>query len=423
VESGLADEEALKKIRQPATGSVDYETAERIKSGLLDAAYERYKGGGFKALEASVDAFVRQEASWLEDFARYVVLKRYHDDKPWYEWPDEYRLRREDAIADFSRAHAGEIEKVKWQQAVISDQWQGLRAFCNSIGVKLVGDLPFYASYDSADVWTHPDIFSVDEGGKMTGVAGVPPDYFSETGQLWGMPTFKWEALEASNYSWWIDRLRKNLQLYDLLRIDHFRALAAYWEVPAGEETAVNGRWIPGPGTRFFDAVREAFGGLPFIAEDLGDNMEDVYKLRDAVGLPGMKIMQFAFGDNLPTSVDAPHNYGTNFIAYTGTHDNNTTLGWYRKETSGADRKRLERYTGCSVDDKNVVEVMARLVYGSVARIAILPMQDVLRLDERARMNTPSSGSGNWAWRMERDAFSEQRIAWLQEAARFYNRI
>jgi 4-alpha-glucanotransferase len=302
-------------------------------------------------------------------------------------------------------------------------QWQDLRRYCNGLSIELVGDLPFYLSYDSADVWANQSLFSLDPNGAMSGVAGVPPDYFSETGQLWGMPTFNWERHRERGYSWWIGRLLRNLELYDMLRIDHFRALAEYWEVPAGKETAVEGRWLPGPGTAFFDAVREALGKLPFIAEDLGDNMGNVYKLRDAVGLPGMKVMQFAFGENLPESVDAPHNYTPQTVSYTGTHDNNTTLGWFRNELSAADRDRLAQYSGRRPDERNINEIMARLVFGSVSQRAVLPMQDVLQLDEQHRMNTPSEGSGNWSWRMLPGSFDRERTGWLLTLTRFYNRL
>lgn len=423
VQEGLLREEEVASFRKASGNKVDYAAAEQTKCAILDIAWQRYKSSGFRSMKRAVDVYREQEASWLQDFALFLAIRHAQDGKPWYEWDDAFRLRDADAFKRFATENSEAIERVIWEQYIFSHQWQLLRAWCNSLGIKLFGDLPFYASYDSADVWTHPEIFSLDESGKMAGVAGVPPDYFSETGQLWGMPTFKWDVLKTDGYRWWIERLRKNLQLYDVLRIDHFRALAAYWEVPAGEETAVNGKWIDGPGTDFFDAVREVFGGLPFIAEDLGDNMADVYKLRDAVGLPGMKVVQFAFGDNLPTSVDVPHNYGKNFVCYTGTHDNNTTLGWFRQEVKDADKKRMAFYTNTDVTQKNVNKIMAKLAYGSVARIAILPMQDVLHLDEGARMNTPGAGEGNWGWRMKPDAFTDERIKWLWKMAKVYNRL
>ena len=423
VEEGLLDEEEAEEYRHKSSNKVAYEKVAELKSAMLQKAYSRFSESKSAALKRFVEVYKESEEFWLTDFALYVIIKRAQNDKPWYDWPEAFRKRDADTLRQFSEENRAALEEVIWQQAIISHQWQSLRAWCAALGILLIGDLPFYASYDSADVWSRHEIFSVDGEGKMMGVAGVPPDYFSETGQLWGMPTFKWDILKADGYKWWIDRLRKNLQLYDVLRIDHFRALAAYWEVPAGEETAVNGQWIEGPETHFFDAIREAFSGLPFIAEDLGDNMEAVYQLRDDVQLPGMKVMQFAFGENIATAVDAPHNYGTNFIAYTGTHDNNTTLGWFRQEVKAGDRKRIELYTNARVTEKNVNEIMAKLVYGSVAKIAILPMQDVLQLGEDARMNTPGAGTGNWAWRMEAGAFGEAQQAWLREMARFYNRL
>ncbi len=419
---GLITDDDLRRHKALSTNSVNYDRALHAKNALLQAAFLRYRNEGSQ-LRSEIESFEAREAFWLDDFALFVVIKRTQENAPWYEWADEFRRRDAAALQKIQHQHADEIAQVKWEQAIFAIQWLRLRDHCNALGIRLIGDLPFYASYDSADVWSHSEIFSLNEDGAMQGVAGVPPDYFSETGQLWGMPTFRWDILKRDGYTWWIDRLRKNLQLYDLLRIDHFRALAAYWEMPAGEETAVNGQWKEGPGTHFFDAIREAFGGLPFIAEDLGDKMEDVYKLRDAVGLPGMKVMQFAFGANISTAVDAPHNYGQNFISYTGTHDNNTTLGWFREEVTKQDRQRLEMYTNTRITEKNVNEIMAKLSYGSVARTVVLPMQDVLHLDERARMNMPGAAAGNWSWRMLPDAFGAEQIEGLLKLTRFYNRI
>ena len=423
VKEGLLDEHTAQQHQLPQHKKLDYATVEEHKKALLDAAYQTYQLGDFPKLKQAFHSFKAKEKHWLADYALYVALRHAYNDKPWYEWPEAVKKRDQETLNRLTEEHGELIEKTKWLQFMFSKQWSALRKFCNQLGIKLFGDLPFYASFDSADVWTHPELFSVNPDGKMTGIAGVPPDYFSETGQLWGMPTFNWNNLKKQDYAWWIARLRKNLELYDVLRIDHFRALAAYWEVPDGEETAVNGQWIKGPGTHFFDRVREAFGGLPFIAEDLGYEMDDVYELRDEVGLPGMKVLQFAFDENLQQSVDIPHNYGENFIAYTGTHDNNTTLGWYREEAKPTDKKRLEHYAGCKVNEQNVTEVMIRLAYASVARMAIIPLQDVLKLDEHARMNIPSSADDNWSWRLQKDQVTEEREAWLRSLTRFYNRI
>ena len=423
VQDGLLTQAEADRFQSTAEGSVDYNKAVHDKSDLLDIAFERYMQGGFPVIEKLVACYKEEAGHWLDDFALFVVIKRGQGEQPWHEWPAELRNRNAEALRTFALEHDAAIHKIIWQQAIFTKQWRELRAHANNYGLKLIGDLPFYASYDSTDAWAHPELFSLDKGGSMTGIAGVPPDYFSNTGQLWGMPTYQWQEHQKNNYEWWISRLRKNLELYDVLRIDHFRALAGYWEVPAGEETAVKGQWLPGPGTHFFDAVRKAVGGLPFIAEDLGDEMNDVYKLRDDVGLPGMKVLQFAFGDNLPSSVDVPHNYGKNFIAYTGTHDNNTTLGWFRQETKPADRARIALYTNRQPTERNINELMAKMVYASVANTAILPMQDVLKLDEKSRMNMPSSACGNWAWRLKSDAFTDKHIKWLLAHARFYNRL
>jgi 4-alpha-glucanotransferase len=254
------------------------------------------------------------------------------------------------------------------------------------------------------------------------GIAGVPPDTFSADGQLWGMPVYRWDVLKQEGYSWWIERLRKNIELFDLVRLDHFRAFADYWEVPAGEETAKNGTWKEGPGAEFFNAVKEALGDVPFVAEDLGEINDKVLELRDAFGLPGMKILQFAFGDDIGASDYIPHNYSSNFIAYTGTHDNNTTKGWFRQEVDEGTKRRLEQYTGMLVSEDNINAVLSRMAYGSVAATVILPMQDVLNLDEGGRMNTPSSGSNNWGWRLLPKQLALTHENSLKEWTEIYNR-
>jgi len=290
------------------------------------------------------------------------------------------------------------------------------------MGVKLFGDIAFYVAYDSVAVWAHPEIFSLDAQGAMTGIAGVPPDYFSEDGQLWGMPTFKWDVLRERDYDWWIDRLKRNLTLFDIVRIDHFRAFAEYWQVPAGATTAKTGVWLDGPGMDFFEVVRERWSDLPLVAEDLGYNMENVYALRKEANLPGMKVLQFAFGDNMPQSVDIPHNYPHDCFAYTGTHDNNTTIGWYKSDTGKADHKRMEQYFGVEVGKKNIHLVMARAVYASVARVAILPIQDVLGLDDAGRMNLPGTVYNNWVWKLPMDALTREVEDMLCEWTWVYNR-
>jgi 4-alpha-glucanotransferase len=290
------------------------------------------------------------------------------------------------------------------------------------MGISMIGDLPFYISYDSADVWATKEIFSLSENGQISHVAGVPPDYFSKEGQLWGMPTFNWNVLKRNNYEWWVTRIKKNLELVDLLRIDHFRALAEYWEVPARELTAVNGQWKTGPGEHFFKVLKKKIGSLPFVAEDLGDNMEVVYRLREKIGLPGMKVLQFAFGENMAQAVDAPHNFNSNCIVYTGTHDNNTTVGWYKQEITPEDRKRLESYSNTKVNSENVHDVLSRIAFASVAKTVILPMQDILGLDEQARLNKPGTGQGNWVWQLKAEQLTDAIEQKLKNWTIFYNR-
>jgi 4-alpha-glucanotransferase len=366
--------------------------------------------------------FCEEEDFWLSDFAAYSLLKEIHS-KPWYEWPVESKHHEQKAIARITSQYSDAIEKIKWLQFIFIRQWEQLRVFCNQLNISLFGDLPFYVSYDSADVWSHPDIFALDEGKKMTAIAGVPPDYFNADGQLWGMPVFKWEVLKQQKYSWWIQRLRKNIELFDELRLDHFRAFADYWEVPAHEKTARNGEWKPGPGKELFTVAAKELRNLPFVAEDLGDINDAVYQLRDKFDFPGMKVLQFGFGDNLGKSDYLPHNYTPNFIAYTGTHDNNTTRGWYRKDLNSKERTNIALYLGRRINEGNIHIELARSAYASVAKTVIVPMQDVLGLDESARINTPASVHNNWVWRMRPEELKIPKTeARLQQWAMMYNR-
>src|SRR4029078_958503 len=262
----------------------------------------------------------------------YAALKKQNGGKPWYEWEDGFKKRSDEALQKISNDHLDEIRKIKWLQFIFFKQWKELKDYCNNMNIQLIGDMPFYVSYDSSDVWANKEIFALDENGNRTGIAGVPPDAFSADGQLWGMPVFKWDVLKERNYDWWIERLKKNIELFDIVRLDHFRAFDEYWEVRPDAATAKHGQWKPCPGKDFFETVQKELGQLPFIAEDLGEITPSVYQLRDAFGLPGMKVLQFAFGDDMPRSPHINHHHDQNFIVYTGTHDNNTTAGWYRTE-------------------------------------------------------------------------------------------
>lgn len=399
-DDGLLDHTELKKaVLKPST-KIDYTAAENIKCQFLDKAWRNFLHHASPSQKKDLENFIQQQSDWLDDFARYEIIKKRHDNKPWYAWPLELKTRDKKALKEFSAQHADALIKIKWEQFTALQQWKLLKEYCNNLSLQLMGDLPFYVNYDSADVWSHPEIFSLAEDGSIRGMAGVPPDYFNAAGQLWGMPVFRWDVLKKQDYHWWIDRLKKNTALFDLLRLDHFRAFANYWEVPPGETTAVQGQWKQGPGVDFFKSVEEQLGYLPFVAEDLGEIDKQVFELRDRLGLPGMKVLQFAFDEDMPYSIYIPHEYTPSFVVYTGTHDNNTTRGWYRKNTTQEDRKRISAYFGSNVNEKNISDKMIRLAYSSVATTAIIPLQDILNLDERSRINVPSTQGQNWRWQL-----------------------
>jgi len=408
-DDGLLTDAELKKVRLKNTGKVRYREVEKIKNHLFDIAFARFKNQTRSALHRQFEMFCEEESTWLQNFALYALLKSQLN-KSWYHWPEELKQRDTKALDEVSRKHDITLEKIKWLQFIFTRQWEQLRFYCNQLNISLYGDLPFYVSYDSADVWASPQFFSLDENKNMTMVAGVPPDYFNSDGQLWGMPVFNWETLKANNYSWWTSRLKRNIELFDVVRLDHFRAFADYWEVSAQDKNARNGRWVAGPGKDFFNVMQKQLGNLPFIAEDLGDVNDKVFELRDEFKFPGMKVLQFAFSDIVGKSPYIPHRFNSNFVAYTGTHDNNTTVGWYRKETDSRIRANLSNYFGRRINEGNVHLELTRAAYQSVAEIVIIPMQDVLGLNETARMNKPASVHNNWIWRLREDGISFPRI-------------
>jgi len=409
---GLLDNEDLKSKGLKSKNKVDFQAVQKLKKGLLHKAFIRFTKQGLNRTD--FDSFCLQEQEWLNDFALYMTLKKEFGSLPWYKWPEEYKLRNKEALQNFAESREADLQEVKWIQFIFSKQWHLLKSYCNGLNISLFGDMPFYISYDSADVWAHREIFSLNESGKMTGVAGVPPDYFNADGQLWGMPVFRWDELKKQEYKWWIDRIRKNAELFDIVRFDHFRAFASYWEVPANEETARNGVWRPGPGKHFFETVERLLGKQRFVAEDLGDIDQPVYDLRDTFKLPGMKVLQFAFGDDMPESLNIPHLYEENFFVYTGTHDNNTTVGWFNDDADDVTKKNLNGYLGRKVNSRNVHVELTRLAFSSVAKTAILPVQDIIGLDAEARMNRPATVEGNWNWRLLPGELSSSHIATLR---------
>ncbi|MGI4803230.1 MAG: malto-oligosyltrehalose synthase, partial [Janthinobacterium lividum] len=397
---GLLDKKELKKLRLLETEKVDFAEAKQVKDVLFEQAYENFCSGEFEQLQQEFNDFIAKQAFWLDDFALYISLKKQHQNKAWFAWPEEFKNRNAQALQEFAVANQNLIRKEKWLQFIFFRQWLSLQIYCHKRSIKLLGDLPFYISYDSADVWANPQLFSIDKNSNMIGVAGVPPDYFNADGQLWGMPVFRWDELKKTNYAWWVQRIGKNLDLFDVLRLDHFRAFADYWEVPAAEKTAINGEWKAGPGSDFFKIIQKEFGKLPFVAEDLGEITPQVYALRDEFNLPGMKVLQFAFSDDIAQSIHIPHNYPQNCFAYTGTHDNNTSIGWYLKDADKQSIKNLKRYVNTKITSDNVNWELIRLAYASVAKTVVIPMQDILAEDEKSRMNTPASTQQNWSWRM-----------------------
>lgn len=400
------------------TGHVDYGAVVPWKMGLLREASAQFKTQAQPALRETYERFRNENAAWLDDFALFMALKDANGQRAWVEWPERYAHRDPQAMAEARETLANEIEAHTFAQFIFFRQWDALREAANARGIQIIGDLAIFVSHDSADVWSHPEYFALDAQGQPTAVAGVPPDYFSETGQRWGNPLYRWELLRELEYQWWVDRVRQALRVYDIIRLDHFRGFEAYWAVPASEPTAAHGEWRLGPGVELFEAIQKALGETPLIAEDLGVITPQVRELQAALGLPGMRVLQFAFSSDAENH-DLPHNFTPDAIVYTGTHDNDTTRGWF--EASGDDERAYAlEYLRCEPEE--VASAMIRLAYASVARMALVPMQDVLNLGSEARMNYPSRTDGNWEWRFSENDLSDERAAWLKRLVTTYGR-
>jgi 4-alpha-glucanotransferase len=396
---------------------VDFATIVPYKRGLLDAAWARFGAGARPDLRPPFEEFCHRQSGWLDDYALFQALKRRHGGRHYLEWPRDLVERRPAALAAARREEAAAVDRVRFIQFLLSRQAAGLRAHAAARGVGLIGDVPFFVSPDSSDVWAHPELFLLDEARRPRDVAGVPPDAFALDGQLWGNPVYDWEALRATGYQWWIERIRAVLAQVDLVRLDHFRAFAAAWHVPADAPTAREGEWTPGPGPDFFDVVGRALGGLPFVVEDLGLITPDVVELRERFGLPGTRVLQFAF-DGDRDNVHLPHTYPAGSVVYTGTHDNPTSRGWY-EALPGAERGRLWQYAGrLPGDSREAVDTLLSLAWSSPAALAIAPFQDVLRLGDEARMNVPGRAEGNWRWRCTADTLHPDAFAALRELTR-----
>ena len=394
--------------------TVDFDAVKRFKYTLLETAWNNFNTGTCPDLRPAFDHFSHDHAHWLDDYALFRALKIRYNDASYLEWPDGL-VRREPAALDRARRDlASQVDQVRFAQFLLFRQGARVKAHARAKGVRLIGDLPFFVSSDSSDVWAHPELFLLDAQHRPRVVAGVPPDYFSAQGQRWGNPIYDWDAVAARGYRWCIDRVRALLARVDAIRLDHFRGFAAAWHVPAGAPTAVSGQWVPGPGADFFGVVQRALDGLPFLAEDLGIITPDVAALRDAFHLPGTRVLQFAF-DQGPDNPHRPDNYVANTVVYTGTHDNPTTRGWY-EDLPDAGRGYLCRYLkrgeGTSAD---AAPALLRLAWSSVAALAIAPLQDILNLGKGARMNQPGSSDGNWRWRYTRDMLSTAAFQSLRD--------
>lgn len=398
VEAGWLDKEDLGKPPSDPVGRVDYRAVTRYKERLFSKAYERAEGR--LAGDEEFARFCREHHDWLDDYSLFLALKAHFRAANWTDWPGELRDRQSDALRQWKARLQEEFQKERFCQFLFFQQWLALKRYCNSKKVSVIGDLPIYVSHDGADVWANPEIFKLDGEKRPAAVAGVPPDYFSATGQLWGNPLYKWDALRATRYAWWLRRLSHNMRCFDKIRLDHFRGLVACWEVPAGETAAVRGQWVKAAPEDFFATIAGQFPPFSILAEDLGTITPDVREVMERFGFPGMKVLLFAFGGDMGSHPYAPHNYPRNCVVYTGTHDNNTILGWLHQEAGPEERKRLSAYIGRELRAEEVAGELVRLALLSVADAAIIPMQDLLGLDAEAKMNRPGTAEGNWEWRL-----------------------
>ena len=407
VDQGLLAPGDLERAPDFPAGHVSYGPVIEFRNTLLWKAYESFKAGAAQEVRTEFESFCNGARAWLEPYALFRSIKDHHGGRAWTAWDPHLRKREDNALHFWRENYAREIEAHQFFQYFFFKQWLPLAAYANDHGIRIIGDIPIFVAHDSADVWAHPELYELDAQGRPLFMAGVPPDYFSETGQLWGNPLYRWDVMAKTGYEWWLDRIKATLQLVDIVRLDHFRGFEAYWAVPAGEKTAINGAWERGPGADFFKAIKHALGDIPILAEDLGFITKEVEALRDSFGFPSMRILQFAFGTDPQADGFKPYNYPENCVVYTGTHDNDTTVGWFTSAGAGdstrsttqvdEERQLLLEYLG--TDGHEINWDFIRLALSSVARTAVIPLQDILGLGSETRMNIPSRESGNWGWR------------------------
>lgn len=398
---------------------VDFGQVIPWKSGVLDRSFIRFQHTQSPQLKSEMEEFQAVNSGWLDDYALFMALKEAHGGAPWPTWEKPLRQRQPEALSAARKELNVAVERQIYRQFLFYRQWSSLREHAHARNIQIIGDIPIFVAHDSSDVWVHPDLFYLDDTGLPTVVAGVPPDYFAPTGQLWGNPLYRWEVHAKSGYGWWLERIQATLSMVDIIRIDHFRGFAGYWEVPGKAKTAEIGCWTPGPGKDFFHSIRQSLGDLPIIAEDLGVITPDVVELRDSFNLPGMKIFQFAF-DSTPEDPFLPHNYPVNCVVYTGTHDNDTALGWYNRVT---EPERAVYRSYMDRDGSKVNWDFIRGVWSSVAIFSLAPMQDFLGLGNEARMNYPGNPSGNWMWRMPANSQNPDLQSKIKQMNYLYSRM
>lgn len=419
-ENGLISKNHLDPSISFSMKTADYENSFYYKQNLLEISFENFLKN--KKNMEEFERFCEKENYWLEDYSLFKILKKIHKGKMWNQWEMDLIERKKNALNTLKKIHTEEIRKIKFFQFVFFNQWIHLREYCRNKGVKIIGDIPIYVNFDSADVWANKEIFKLRNGIEPEFVSGVPPDHFSSYGQLWGHPVYNWEVLAKRDFDWWILRLYHLSKLFEIVRIDHFRGFESYWEVPFGEKTAVNGKWVKAPGEDFLKKLFEKLPFIALIAEDLGGYTPEVQRLLKIFNIPGTRVLHFAFSDGNPENPYLPHNFEKNCVVYTGTHDNNTTKGWFEKELDEMAKKRLKNYLGKEVSSENINWELIRLAMGSVAQIAIIPIQDILGLSEEGRMNKPATIGGNWKWRFKKDEIIEESIIKFREMTEIYGR-
>jgi len=419
IHEGLLNKKDVYPIPRFPKGKTNYKDVIPYKKKLFRTAFERFKK---RKDRDEYEKFSTENSSWLEDFALFKALKTHFKGRVWSEWPIEARDRKPEAMRSLIKDLHDEIEMEKFLQYIFIQQWSLLKYYCHEKGIRIIGDMPIYVGHDSVDCWTHPGIFKLDKNKRPSAVSGVPPGYFSKTGQLWGNPVYRWDILKEKKYDWWVKRVEHNFKLYDLVRIDHFRGFVGYWEVPATKKTAVKGKWVKAPALDFFNRLKNRFRRLPMIVEDLGLITPDVRKVVEHFAFPGMKVLLFAFGEDYPTNPHLPHTYEKNCVVYTGTHDNNTVRGWFRTEARNENKRRVLDYLGRKVSEQEIHWEFIRLAMMSVGNMVIIPMQDVLGLGEEARMNRPATRKGNWKWRLLPEQLTSSLAEKLSDITENYGR-